>query len=186
MEWIFNLNLIRLSGRLDVLDCGSVGGSRSHGQGFMSFHVTGSKANPSLLPSIVKLRRSGIFGILLEPLRMTFAAAYRADLVPITGGYLDVGRSVRASVARLTQGSRNVWVGVTSRGVTGIRKRWYQKYAPLGMRHISWLYSTTSVDFRYKLEKALIQSFGHKLDNLNAGGGGGAGRPPYAVYVAWA
>ena len=78
-----------------------------------------------------------------------------------------------------------MWVGIASQGKLGMQGRWNSKYKKLGMSKMAVLYQTSSDEFRKKLETELTRFYGDKLDNINAGGGGGIGTPPYVVYVAW-
>ncbi len=55
----------------------------------------------------------------------------------------------------------------------------------LGFSNMTSVYSTDSVAFRGEMEKALIDFYGARCDNVNEGGGGGAGEAPFIVYVVW-
>ena len=120
-----------------------------------------------------------------------FAAAFRGDVEPETGGWADVSATVKRKVSALTRGARSMWIGIASRGREGARGRWDAKYKALGMRHFALVYETSSDHFRKAMEAELTAFYGIKsqggfLDNVVEGGGGGHGSPPYVVYLAWA
>ncbi|KAL0205520.1 hypothetical protein P9112_000827 [Eukaryota sp. TZLM1-RC] len=119
-----------------------------------------------------------------------FSSAYREDIKPHTGGYLQVyeklSPSLRAYVRR--NAVENWFVGITSNGKEGLRARWNGKYKKRDFHKIIWLYSTGSQDFARRLETKLVQGFEHytTIDNERGGGGGNNSRkPPYVVYCAY-
>jgi hypothetical protein len=115
----------------------------------------------------------------------TFDDAFRRDIEPVSGGWRAVNSTARRKIAGLVRGSRNFWIGIASNGVDGVRARWNAKYKGLGMDSIAIVYETTSDSFRKNIEDDLIEFFEDSCDNKVAGGGGGYGSAPYAVYVAW-
>ena len=115
-----------------------------------------------------------------------FAHAFREDIIPFSGGWIACSESAKRSIAGLTRGGRPFWVGIASRGESGVRNRWNQKYKALGMKSIAIIYTTSSDKFRKAMEAELCEFFEGHTDNLVRGGGGPRGTSPYAVYVAWA
>lgn len=92
-----------------------------------------------------------------------------------------------SKISSLTNGSK-FWIGITSDGLDGVRRRWNQEYKQCGMHHIAVVYTTSSDNYRRNAETDLIEYFKQQranIQNENAGGGGPTGPPPYSVYVAW-
>ena len=115
----------------------------------------------------------------------SFDVAYNKAILPTTGGYVQMSEEVKRRCSALTRGSTAMWVGIASQGEQGMRGRWNSKYKALGLNRIVAIYETSSDSFRKGMEKELTRFYGGILDNVNAGGGGGIGSPPYFVYVAW-
>ena len=115
----------------------------------------------------------------------SFGDALRSDIEPASGGWRAESSTVRRKVSALVRDSRNFWIGIASNGIDGVRARWNAKYKGLGMDSIAIVYETTSDSFRKNIEDDLIDFFQDSCDNKVAGGGGGHGSAPYAVYVAW-
>mmetsp|Transcript_23533 Transcript_23533/g.26104 ORF Transcript_23533/g.26104 Transcript_23533/m.26104 type:complete len:119 (+) Transcript_23533:44-400(+) len=113
-----------------------------------------------------------------------FNQAYRGGVTPITGGWSSEWRNVRTKFRNYSRAGDNLWIGITSNGVSGCRARWNQKYKHLGLNRMMPLYETSSDDFRKKMELRLTELM-VDLDNVNNGGGGPAGSPPYIVYGCW-
>jgi hypothetical protein len=116
-----------------------------------------------------------------------FNTAYRSDIDPFAGGWRLCASSVRRSISQLTsKQQRGMWVGIASNDVDGVRGRWNDKYKARGMERVAIVYKTSSDRFRKVMERDLTEYYGDRLDNVNKGGGGRSGTPPYVVYVAWA
>ena len=117
-----------------------------------------------------------------------FDQAYRSKQDPYSGGYVQASTQVKQCISALTKNGKAtaMWIGYTSSGVDGLRGRWNSKYKLIGMQQIAIVYvSETSIDFARNMEALLIEFYVDHVDNLNAGGGGPVGQPPYIVYVAW-
>jgi hypothetical protein len=104
-----------------------------------------------------------------------FNIAYRADIIPCSGGWDDQLSSIRHKVSALTRNYRNMWIGICSQEEIGLRQRWNSKYKGLGMTRIAAVYRTESDSFRKKVEKDLVAFYEAQLDNENDGGGGPKG-----------
>ena len=83
------------------------------------------------------------------------------------------------------QNAMGFWVGVASNGEKGCRDHWNAKYKTLHpMQWMARVYETESEDFRNKMEAYLIEFYKDHSENKIGGNGGGAGTPPYSVYIA--
>ena len=142
-------------------------------------------AAPILHTSQIRLQRTAI-ALGTEMIEMVeFDKAFRHDISPITGGYLQVQTNVRRSISGLTRDATAFWIGIASDGEKGCRRRWNDKYKARGMRKMARVYETSSDDFRKNMEAELIDFYEEHAENETGGGGGGTGKPPYSVYVVW-
>ena len=118
---------------------------------------------------------------------MDFSTFNAEKLEPVTGGWSVALPDVRYNLRRYTEKAKrgDIWVGIASDGERGCEARWNDKYKPLGMNHMVILYTTLSDSFRKETEKSLVELIGGDLANVNNGGGGPTGSPPYVVYCAW-
>ena len=116
-----------------------------------------------------------------------FVHAYRSGVDPYSGGYQQASTKVKKCISALTRDGKatGMWIGYTSSGEAGLKGRWNAKYKLIGMQHIAMVYVSDSIDFARNMEVLLIDFYVDHVDNLNAGGGGPVGQPPYVVYVAW-
>ena len=117
---------------------------------------------------------------------VSFDDAFRDDVEPYTGGWSAESSKVKRRISQLIGTPKGAWIGITSNGKKGCRARWNDKYKGKGMKHMAAVYMTTSESFRRDLEIELIKFFKDWVDNLDPGGGGPDGTPPFMVYVAWA
>ena len=114
---------------------------------------------------------------------MNFDSAFRYDIPPWTGGVQSISTSVRQSISQLTKNSNSrFWIGIASNGDDGCRARWNSKYKALGMKNMAAVYKTGS---RKSMEQDLIYFYSEHVSNKGSGGEGGAGIPPYQLYVVW-
>ena len=116
---------------------------------------------------------------------VSFADAYRRDVFPATGGYLDAQEEVKRKISALTRNATGFWIGIASETELGMEARWNQKYKPRGFNQIALVYKTDSDNFRKQIEAELIRFYADHVHNEIGGGGGSAGTPPYAVYIVW-
>ena len=120
-----------------------------------------------------------------------FGDAYREDMEPFTGFLSDTISSLKRSISSFTRGCKNAWIGITSDGEVGLQKQWNSKYKHLGMKHIAWVYSTSSERSCKNARDELVDFYGLKcegkgiLDNERSREGPRGRRTPYVVFVAW-
>ena len=92
----------------------------------------------------------------------SFAAAFRRDVEPMTGGWDASSESVKRKISGLTRGASSMWVGIASQGERGAEGRWNAKYKGLGLQHFAIVYVTSSDNFRKAMESELTQFYGLK------------------------
>eukprot|EP00731_Ephydatia_muelleri_P006213 Em0003g461a len=88
-----------------------------------------------------------------------FDNAYRSDVEPSRGHWNETATEMIQRIDDLLRGSNNRWIGITSDGKEGIRRRWNAKYRELKMKHIAWVYSTDSDKYRQNAESDLTHHY---------------------------
>ena len=91
----------------------------------------------------------------------------------------------RLGFKRHTKAGTDKWIGISSNGIEGCKERWNNTYKNKGLNKMMPLYKTGSDGFRRNLERELISLLESDLENINHGGGGNYGSPPYIVYAVW-
>lgn len=119
---------------------------------------------------------------------VSWGDAFQAEVPWLTGGYIAVQKSLKKKLYYLvkTKEAHSFWLGIAS-GVSGCQARWDQKYKNAGMNMFYILYESESDTFRKNLEEDLIdwaKKYKYNPENINSGGGGPIGSPPYFVYIA--
>ena len=92
----------------------------------------------------------------------SFEEAYRTDLDPSTGGYIDVTTEVKQKISARKKNSTKFLIGMASGASGCLQKRWEEVCESKKMRWITEVYKTSSSNFRDTLFQKLKEHYEKK------------------------